>query len=105
MIKTILVLLKYYCFWLLFFLIDRLVFILYFSDKLQGVSFVEIIKSFLYGLWMDLSMAGYISVLPLLLFILSWLIPRFRIPGKILKGYTKILIVIFALISVINFNI
>ena len=104
MLKTLTVLLRFYCFWLLFFFIDRLVFLLYFTDKLKGIPASEISKTFLYGLWMDGSMAAYITALPLLVFVLCWLFKR-SISISIPKWYTGILVVIFSLISVINFNI
>ncbi|HCN84118.1 MAG TPA: sulfatase [Sphingobacteriaceae bacterium] len=104
MLKTLIALLRFYCFWLLFFFIDRLVFLLYFTNKLRGISITEISKSFLYGLWMDGSMAAYITVLPLLVFIFCWLF-KLHIPVRIPKWYTGVLIILFSLISVINFNI
>jgi len=105
MLKASILLLKFFCFWLLFFFIDRLVFLLYYTDKLKGVPLSEISKSFLYGLWIDMSMAGYISAVPLLFFVGTWMFPGFRIPVKVPKLYTKTLIVIFSFISVVNFNI
>jgi phosphoglycerol transferase MdoB-like AlkP superfamily enzyme len=105
MLKTFAVLFRFYFFWLLFFFIDRLIFLLYYTDRLKGIPFSEICKSFFYGLWMDLSMAGYISALPLLLFIPGWLFPRISIPHKFLKWYTRTLVVIFSFVSVANFNI
>lgn len=104
MFKVPIVLLRFYCFWLLFFVIDRLVFLLHFTDKLKGISFSEISKSFLYGLWMDGSMAAYISVIPLLVFIICWLF-KLRISVKIPKWYTGVLIVIFSIINGINYNL
>lgn len=105
MFKLLQALLRYYLFWLLFFFIERLVFILYFTDKLKGVSFTGICDSFLFGLRMDMSMAAYISVLPLLGFIVCWFSGRRRTPAKLLRLYTRTLIVLFSFITVVNFNI
>lgn len=105
MLKALVLLFRYFCFWLVFFFIDRLVFLLYFTDKLKGISFAEISKTFLFGMWMDASMAGYITILPLLIFSIAWIFPKIKIPVKIPKWYTVFLILLFSLISVINFNI
>ncbi len=105
LLKTIWALVRYFCFWLLFFFLERLVFILYNLDKLSSESFLEIARAFLYGLWMDASMVGYLCAIPLLGFLVSWFIPRLRIPGGLLRYYTWILIFLCAFLTVINFNI
>ncbi|MGV3509330.1 MAG: LTA synthase family protein [Sphingobacteriaceae bacterium] len=105
MVKNLSTIFRYFFFWLLFFFLERLVFILWFGKKLQTLSIAEISKSFVVGLWMDASMAGYIVVLPLLLTIIKWFIPKLNIPSGILKWYTIILIVVFSIICVFNFNI
>ncbi|TZF83977.1 sulfatase-like hydrolase/transferase [Pedobacter sp. BS3] len=105
MFKAIIFLLRFYLFWLIFFFAERLVFILYFAARLKHIALAEIIKSFLYGLWMDCSMAGYISALPLLIFIFTWHFRSIRFPKKIMIWYTRTLIVLFAILCAANFNI
>lgn len=105
LLKTVWTLIRYFCFWLLFFFLERLVFILYNSGKLTNQSFSEIFPAFIYGLWMDSSMAGYICAVPLLLFLLSWYFPKLHVPESTLKYYTWVLLVICAFLTVINFNI
>jgi phosphoglycerol transferase MdoB-like AlkP superfamily enzyme len=105
MLKVPVLLFRYFCFWLVFFFIDRFVFLLYFTDKLKGISIFDVSKTFLYGLWMDGSMAGYITILPLLVFTIAWIFPAIKVPFRIPKWYTGFLIILFSLISVINFNI
>lgn len=105
LLKTIWTLIRYFCFWLVFFFIERLVFILYNFNKLVSRSFSEIAGAFIYGLWMDTSMTGYICAIPLLVFLILWFIPNVKVPAAFLKYYTWVLVVICALLAVINFNI
>src|SRR3954452_23391603 len=71
MLNNLLAAFKYYCFWLLFFFIERLVFVLYFFHKTQLFAAADVSKAFLYGLWMDASMAAYLCALPLIFYIIS----------------------------------
>jgi phosphoglycerol transferase MdoB-like AlkP superfamily enzyme len=54
---------------------------------------------------MDASMAGYLSVLPFVLFIISWLIPKIPLQGKIILNYTFVFTFLTAVITAIDFNI
>jgi phosphoglycerol transferase MdoB-like AlkP superfamily enzyme len=105
LLKTAWTLLRYFCFWLIFFFVERLVFILYNIKSLSKLPLSEITLAFFYGLWMDISMAGYICAIPLLVFLALWYIPKAHIPKAFLSFYTWVLIVVCALLSVVNFNI
>lgn len=104
-LKNLLAAAKYFACWMLFFFVDRLIFILYFLPKTTGISFAEISRSFVVGLRMDASMAAYICALPLLFFIFNWLVKKVTISTKVLKVYSYILVVLFSFIAVVNFNI
>ena len=86
-------------------MIDRLIFLLYFKEKLKQTGFLEIAKTFFYSLRLDASMTGYISIIPLLTFIACWFFKRCPIRDKALKYYVITLIVIFSLISIFNLNV
>jgi phosphoglycerol transferase MdoB-like AlkP superfamily enzyme len=103
--KTAVSLLRYFLFWLLFFFLERAVFLVYNSKKISAEPTPEIINAFAYGLWMDASMAGYFCVIPLLIFIVLWFFPKFRINNIYLSAYTYTLVVFCSLLAVINFNI
>lgn len=105
LLKTVWTLLRYFCFWLLFFFLERLVFILYNLDKLSGQTLSEIAPAFMYGMWMDASMAGYLCAIPLLFFLVTWYIPKLRVSGLFLKYYTWTFLIICSLLTVVNFNI
>jgi len=105
MIKNLSILCRYFLFWLLFFFLERLTFLLWFSKKLKETVITETAKSFIVGVWMDASMTAYICVLPLLISLIIWFIPAIKISSKILRWYTISLIVIFSIICIFNFNI
>jgi phosphoglycerol transferase MdoB-like AlkP superfamily enzyme len=105
LLKTIWTLIRYFSFWLVFFFLERLVFILYNLKKLRQQTLSEISGSFLYGLWMDTSMAGYIVSIPLLIFLFLWFIPKANLSSAFLKWYTWTLVVCCSILTVINFNI
>jgi phosphoglycerol transferase MdoB-like AlkP superfamily enzyme len=96
---------RYFFIWLLFFGMERIVFLLFFADKIKNFSLGEIAGSLKYGFWMDISMSGYFSVLPLLGFILIWIVPPVKISHIWFRIYFRTLVVLAALITVINFNI
>ncbi|MDB5014537.1 MAG: sulfatase, partial [Daejeonella sp.] len=105
MLKSFVVLLRFFLFWMLFFLIDRIVFLLYFREKIKGTNLSEVANIIVYSMRLDASMAGYISILPLLTFLICWFFKQSPVPAKALKYYVNTLIVLFSLISIFNFNI
>ncbi|PYF72903.1 LTA synthase family protein [Pedobacter nutrimenti] len=105
MLKSLLFFLRLYLFWLLFFFTDRLLFLVFYHQKLNAIGFGEILSTFYNALPIDLSTAGYITAIPLLVYIYWLFRGRFEVGMKWLSVYNIVLIVLFSLISVINFNI
>ena len=105
MLKSLFVLLRFYIFWLVFFQVDRVLFLIYFKNKLGGASFTEITKTFLYSIRLDASMAGYICVLPLLIFLISWLLKKSIVFVMWPRYYVQTLLGLFSFMSIINLNI
>jgi len=105
MFKGLLFFIRYFLFWLLFFFIDRLIFLLINSKKIAAVPFSEKLATFYHALPLDLSMTAYIVVVPLLSYVYWLLSGRKIIELKWLSVYNKVLIVLFSIISVVNFNI
>lgn len=99
------VIFRYFFFWILFFGIERLVFVVFFVEKFKNVPFAETLQSFFYGLRLDLSAVGYLSVLPLVGFIAAWNIGRFNIKERLFCLYIRTFICVSSLITVINLNI
>ena len=104
-LKSVFTFLRYFLFWLLFFFLERAVFLIYNAGKIAGNSVSEILKVFGYGLWMDASMAGYFCAIPLLVALILWFIPKAGQSRVFLLTYTWILVVCCSIITVINFNI
>lgn len=105
MLKSFLFFVRFFLFWLLFFFVDRLTFIIINSKKLAMVPLADIMASFYHALKLDLSMTAYILVIPLFSYIYWLLNGRKVVELKWLTIYNKILIVLFSIISVVNFNI
>ncbi len=105
MLKSFVVFTRFFLLWLIFFFIDRVIFLAYFSDKLQEADFFEVIQTFWNALRLDASMIAYISALPLLGYIILLFFPRFNFPKIIARTFVIFLLVVFTLISVFNLNL
>ncbi|HEX7367817.1 MAG TPA: sulfatase-like hydrolase/transferase [Pelobium sp.] len=105
MLKSLSFFLKYYLFWVLFFVVNKVVFEIFNAQKLAEFSFLDILNTFLHGLHMDASMAGYFCALPFLAVIIAWLINKKSFPLKAINYYTYVLIFITAITTVIDVNI
>jgi hypothetical protein len=91
MLKRILFIIVYFFSWVVFFEIARIFFLLSTTHLATEVPFSLIFQSLYYGLKMDMSMVGYISI-PISLFVLASLfIPVFRKKG-IYIIYTSIIL-------------
>lgn len=90
--------LRYYIFWVLVFWGQRLAFVLYYYDSFSEAGPIRLAQSFAYGLRLDLSMAGYFAIVPLLLFIAQQFVQA-AFFKRALKIYTWILLVVTILIS------
>lgn len=105
MIKSLIFFVRFFLFWLLFFAIDRFVFLFIFHQKLRDIPFAEKLSTFYHALRLDLSMTAYLAVFPLLLFIFWYFTKRDSIDFIWVSIYNKVLIIIFSILSVVNFNI
>lgn len=92
-----------FLFWLLFFATLRPVFWLW-QQNLRIWSFSDFARSFLHGLYMDFSMAGYFSLLPLLLLAFRSLLSDTGLK-IILKTYQSILLILVSFMAVADLEI
>ena len=76
-------------------------FLVYYFEKTQELETLTILKTFLYGLQLDISFAAYISSIPFLLIILSTFIHP-KIIVKIIKWYTIPVLVFINLMLMID---
>ncbi|WP_184550546.1 LTA synthase family protein [Mucilaginibacter sp. FT3.2] len=95
---------RFFIFWIILAMLTRVVFEIYFHNKLLGTSFHEILQTFQYGFLMDASVAAYISSIPLLIFCANWL-TKWHIGARWLQFYVYLAVVIIAVITVVNLNI
>lgn len=105
MLKSLLFFLRFFLFWLLFFFIDRLIFIFIYHRQLASVPFSERLATFYHAIPLDLSMTAYLAVIPVLSYIYWLLNGRKIVEMKWIAVYNTILIVIFSILAVVNFNI
>lgn len=105
MLKSLIFLLRFFAFWLLFFFLDRLMFILIFYKKVAMVPAQEIMATFYHALLLDLSMTAYLAVVPVLAYSYWLLNGRKIVEMRWFSAYNKVLIVLFSIISIVNFNI
>ena len=82
-------------FWMIFFSVDRLLFLIYNLDT-SGLSFFQLIEPFWRSLRLDLSAACYLIIPPFLLWLIGLLIPL-RSVGVLLKVYFYIFVPILVL--------
>lgn len=105
MLRSLISFVRFILFWLVFSVITRATFELYFIDKLKKASFSEIFQTFFYGVRIDASAAGYIAALPLLVFIIAWFFPKLNIKGIWLRVYVYFCIFIVSFVAILNLNI
>jgi phosphoglycerol transferase MdoB-like AlkP superfamily enzyme len=97
--------LKYYLFWLLLLQILRGIFVIY-NHALYGAPEIgEILKSFIYGLKLDLSFSSYVAILPFVLICISFFFEKEILIKRIIMSYSMAVIVIVAFLSVTDFEL
>jgi phosphoglycerol transferase MdoB-like AlkP superfamily enzyme len=104
MIKSLIFFVRFFLLWLLFFAIDRFVFMFIFHKKLREIPLGEKIATFYHGLRLDLSMAAYVAIVPLIIFIYWYFSKKTTVNFKWVSIYNKVLIVLFGFFSIVNFN-
>jgi phosphoglycerol transferase MdoB-like AlkP superfamily enzyme len=105
MLKILWFFLRFFVFWMLYFLIDKAIFLSVFYQNIKHVPGAEILATFYNAVPIDLSMTAYVSAIPLLYLLLYWLSGKPTAGLKWLRIYNSILIVVFSILSVVNFNI
>ncbi|MEO8887468.1 MAG: sulfatase-like hydrolase/transferase [Mucilaginibacter sp.] len=105
MLRSLFAFIRFFIFWLLFFAITRAIFELYFHSKLHSVSFIDILKTFLYGIRMDASAAAYIAIIPLLVFFINWFTGNKPVKPIWFKAYTWICLFFISFIAIIDLGI
>ncbi len=89
--RSILFFFKYFLFWFLFFVIFKVLFLLANISMTSKLDMGTILSIFLHGSIMDLSAAGYLTLIPGVLLVLTPLINN-RVLAGIIKWYTFIIL-------------
>jgi phosphoglycerol transferase MdoB-like AlkP superfamily enzyme len=95
---------RYFLFWVLFFIGGKCIFLLYHSSKAENLGLAEMLQVFLYGLRLDASFAAYLSVLPFLFFLIRSLVPRLD-GSRWLLAYTLFFVLFQALLAVADLEL
>jgi phosphoglycerol transferase MdoB-like AlkP superfamily enzyme len=95
------VLLKYFLFWIVFFVFGRLIFLLFYFDKSIEIGLKNVFLSFVYGIQLDLSFTAYLCLFPFLLISFIFFISKIVIK-KILNFYSITVIIFCSLMMVID---
>lgn len=104
MTNKFLFILRYWFAWIVIFLLARLFFFIANLKETRFAGIREVLKSFLYGLRMDASMAAYITI-PVVVIILFALLIRPLQKPVIIKFYTGMILILVLLTLSIDINI
>lgn len=102
--QRLLVLLRLAIFWLIFQVVIRAIFLLYNIDLSEQLAAGEILRIFLHGLRMDISITGYFIMAGALILAASLLV-RQRWPGFILNALNIFLVIACSLIATIDIEL
>ena len=94
-------LLQFSIFWLLFFILGKIIFTLLNYSSIENFSLIPSLQSLFYGLKLDISFLGYTLVIPFFLFLIDSLGPN-RLYQQIFKYYSYLLIFFFSLFIVVD---
>jgi len=93
--------LKYYIFWIGYFLLFKIIFLLYNFGQTNSLSWNEIIKVFSFGKRMDLSSAAYLTMIPGIFMACSTFIKP-EIIGRIIKWYTFLILLGITFLGILD---
>ncbi|MDR2009737.1 MAG: sulfatase-like hydrolase/transferase [Bacteroidales bacterium] len=98
--KRFLILLYFFLFWICYFIVARIIFFLFNTPELAGISFSEILATFFYGFKLDISAASYITFFSIPVFIISAFFSSNKVLKISLNIFTGIMIAIVSLIII-----
>lgn len=91
----------YFLFWIVYFVFARFFFLLYYFDKTQELGFITTLKTFFYGLQLDIAFTAYLSVIPFLLIVCSAFI-NIKTIKKIIKTYSIVVLFFINILLLID---
>jgi phosphoglycerol transferase MdoB-like AlkP superfamily enzyme len=93
-----------FLYWVLVFVIGKVFFLAYHSDKTATLTFGEIIQVIMYGLRLDFSMAAYVSVFPFLMLLFTPPVPP-KISRYFINSYAVLLTIFITLLNTIDLHL
>ena len=90
-------------FWVVYFQIARLLFIVYHIKQFLKIPLQTCLQTFIYGWWLDISIASYFSVIPFFLVMISTLKPN--ILKIIFPSYSIILVVVTSMLIMFDLEL
>ena len=102
--RSIIIFFKYYIFWLIYFVFYKVFFLTYNYDQTAALSFGEILRVFFYGSRMDLSAAGYLTMIPGVLLSCTFFLKPVII-DKIIYWYTIVFLVINSFLGTMDMGL
>ncbi len=102
--KIIIAFIRYFLFWLIYFLMSKFIFLLYNYNLTGSLSFSEITGIFIHGMKMDLSMVSYLMLIPGILLSLSFLFSHKVLSGTF-KSYTILLLILVTFINLLDLGL
>jgi len=92
---------SYFLLWIGYFTFARLFFLLFYFDKTKEIGIISALKTFIYGVQLDISFAAYLCFLPFLLMVLSVFVISKKI-AIIIKWYSAVLIIFLSILLIID---
>jgi phosphoglycerol transferase MdoB-like AlkP superfamily enzyme len=102
--QTIIYFFKYLFFWFIYFIIFRIVFLLANFETTAALAGKDIFGAFLHGFKMDLSIAGYFTMIPGVLLALTAFVKR-DVIKSIIKWYTFVLLVVVTAMGLLDIGL
>src|SRR5512133_771365 len=94
----------YYLYWLIFFILAKVIFLVYHFGLTSGLNFKDITGIFSHGFLLDMSAAGYLALFPLVILILT-VYTRYKIPFVIIGTYTLLAIIAVVILTLVDLEI
>ncbi len=95
---------RYFIFWMIFFWLDKIIFLIWNFDQTKHLLFSEIAGIFGYGLKMDISMACYLLLIPCLLLSFHLFLNE-RLLNRFIRIYTIFLLAISSFLAVLDLGL
>lgn len=95
---------SYFIFWIGYFFVARLLFLLFYYEQSYAIGLGTSLKTFLYGIQLDISFAGYLSIIPFLASLLTVWASK-KIVATFMKLYSIVIILVVTLMVFIDLSL